>query len=279
VAASIFFVVQSYRLLGSAQAIALCTPVVFCSDYLRIWHVTPHTVSTVVIVGGAALFAIAIRRGANLVALLLMSATFGSLFNFVDFLVNPPWMPMLLAVFAMAAPDRTAQERAAIALLCVATWFGAYGLTWFSKWIAAYLVDPSFDIKADVLSTAMFRIAGADRKVIHFPLIATAKMIGSCLTSWGIGFFVIFMIISLQAVRRGNFDRRKFFLLAWPTLIPVAWFEVLSSHSQIHAFFVSRSEAAAFGILFAAAFAAAGVNTSDLAEQTTFLCSNKRGGR
>jgi hypothetical protein len=161
----------------------------------------------------------------------------------------------------------------------VATWFGAYGLTWFSKWIAAYLVDPSFDIKADVLSTAMFRIAGADRKVIHFPLIATAKMIGSCLTSWGIGFFVIFMIISLQAVRRGNFDRRKFFLLAWPTLIPVAWFEVLSSHSQIHAFFVSRSEAAAFGILFAAAFAAAGVNTSDLAEQTTFLCSNKRGGR
>jgi hypothetical protein len=263
-AASIFFVVQSYRLLGSAQTIALCAPVVFCSDYLRIWHVTPHTVSTVVIVGGAALFAFAIRRGANLVALLLMSATFGSLFNFVDFLVNPPWMPMLLAFFVMATPDRTAQERTAIALLCVATWFGAYGLTWFAKWIVAYLVDPSFDIKADVLSTAMFRIAGANRKVIHFPLIATAKMIGSCLASWGIGFFVIFTIISFRAVRRGDFDRRKFLLVAWPTLIPVVWFEILSSHSQIHAFFVSRSEAAAFGILFAAAFAAAGVNNSDL---------------
>lgn len=270
-AASAFFVVQSRRLLGSAQTIGLCAPVLFCSDYIRIWHVTPHTVSTAIIVGGAGLFAIAIRRRANLVALLLMSAAFGSAFNFVDFLVNPPWMPMLLAFFAMAAPDRTARERVIIALLCVATWFAAYGLTWFTKWVAAYLVDPSFDIKADVLSTAMFRIAGANRDVVHFPLVATAKMIRSCLSSWGIGFFVAFTIVSVQAVRHGNFNRRQFLQLAWPIAIPVVWFEVLSNHSQIHVFFVSRSAAAAFGVLFAAAFAAAGVKTSDLVEQAKHL--------
>jgi hypothetical protein len=270
-ASSFFFVAQSSRLLGSARTVALCSPVIFCSDYVRIWHVTPHTVSTVVIIGGAGLFSIAIRYRASLVTLLLLSAIFGSIFNFVDFLVNPPWMPMLLATFAMAVPGITMRERVVTALLCATAWFGAYGLTWFAKWVAAYLVDPSFDIKADVLSTAMFRISGASMKVIQFPLVATAKMIGSCMASWGVGFFILFTIISIQAVRNGNFDRRRFLLFAWPALIPVVWFEILSSHSQIHAFFVSRSEAAAIGVMFAAAFAAADVKSSDLKQTTHFF--------
>jgi hypothetical protein len=275
-ASSAFFVAQSSRLLGPARTIALCAPVIFCSDYVRIWHVTPHTVSTVVIIGGAGLFAIAIRRRASLATLLLLSAAFGSIFNFVDFLVNPPWMPMLLAAFTMVAPGMTVRERIVVALLCTTAWFGAYGLTWSAKWVAAYLVDPGFDIKADVLSTAMFRIAGANEKVIRFPLVATIKMVGWCMASWGIGFFILFAIISIRAVRNGNFDRRQFLLLAWPALIPVLWFEVLSSHSQIHAFFVSRSEAAAIGVLFAAAFAAADVKSSDLVKQGAYIFRSRR---
>jgi hypothetical protein len=50
-----------------------------------------------------------------------------------------------------------------------------------------------------------------------------------------------------------SFNRRKFFILISPTLIPIAWFELLSNHTQTHSHFTYRSEAAAIAIFFAAA--------------------------
>jgi hypothetical protein len=89
VTTSILLFNQGARLVGTAPMIGLFAPVLFCSDYVRIWHVTPHTVSTLVIVGGSALFALAVYRKAPPAALIVLSAAFGSIFNFVDFLVNP----------------------------------------------------------------------------------------------------------------------------------------------------------------------------------------------
>src|SRR6202012_2558306 len=106
---SLLFIVEASKLVGAGGTIGLFAPVLFCCDYVRIWHVTPHTVSTAVIFGGSALFAAAVRGQAGLVKLVLLSALFGSLFNFVDFLVNPPWMPMLLAFFVMAMPTTITQ--------------------------------------------------------------------------------------------------------------------------------------------------------------------------
>lgn len=241
VAVAILFCIQVAKLIGGHATLSLCAPVLFLSDFVRMWQVTPHTVSTAAILGGTALFAAAIRKGSSELVLIVLAAAFGSIFNFVDFLVNPPWMPMLFA-FLLVATGRSAH----IALCCVAVWFSAYAATWGAKWVAAYLVDPSFDIKSDVVATALFRIAGDNAKVWHFPLAATAKVFGSMVLSWGIIIFVpalIFFRIPLLSR----------FALAWPALIPIAWFELLSNHSQIHSGFVSRSAAAAVGVLIAAA--------------------------
>lgn len=177
-----------------------------------------------------------------------MAATFGTLFNFVDFLVNPPWMPMLLAFFLVAAG-----RGAPIALICVATWFSAYGATWVAKWVAAFIVEPSFDIKTDVIDTALFRISGDNVKVWHFPLAATAKVFTNAFLSWGMLILLPVLLIFRIPLRRPPLA------LAWPALIPIVWFEILSNHSQIHAFFVSRSAAAAIGVVAAAALMAARV--------------------
>lgn len=238
---SAFFVSQSYRLIGGSPTVWLCAPVLFMTDFVRIWHVTPHTVSTAVILGGTGLFAWAIRCGATERSLILLTAASGSLFNFVDFLVNPPWMPMLLAFFLVAS-GRTAR----IALLCVGTWFAAYSMTWSTKWLTAYFVDPSFNIATDVLGAALFRIAGDNAKVIHFPLAATAKVFVNSFLSWGTIVFVpLFVALAVP--------KKPEFVTAWPALIPVAWFELLSNHSQIHTPFVSRSAAAAIGVALASA--------------------------
>ena len=238
---SVFFVLQSYRLIGGNPTVWLCAPVLFMTDFVRIWHVTPHTVSTTVILGGAGLFAWAIRYRASDRSLILMAAAFGSLFNFVDFLVNPPWMPMLLAFFLVASG-----RAAGLALLCVAIWFAAYAMTWSAKWLSAYVVDPSFNIATDVLGAALFRIGGDNAKVVHLPLAATTKVFANSFLSWGTIIFIpLFIALAIPKKPR--------FFAAWPALIPIAWFELLSNHSQIHSPFVSRSAAAAIGVALASA--------------------------
>jgi hypothetical protein len=253
---SALFVLQASKLIGNLPTICLIAPVLFCSDYVRIWQVTPHTVSTAVIVGGSAIFALALRRQYSPASLVFLAALFGSIFNFVDFLVNPPWMPMLLAFFVMAAGRFQATRTA---LLCVAVWFAAYSCTWASKWIFAYIVDPSFDIRSDVLNTAMFRIAGDNSKVLHIPFAATAKVFGNSLASWGTPLLVALLFFFWKNIQIVKFDKRTFAHCCWPTLIPIAWFEILSNHSQIHSFFVSRSAAAAMGIALSSALIAASI--------------------
>ena len=262
---SVLFCSQSSKLLGAGPTIGLFAPVLFCCDYVRIWHVTPHTVSTVVIIGGAALFAGAVRRSAGLLTLVLLSALLGSVFNFVDLLVNPPWMPMLLAFFVMATPaPMTQRQKVAIALLCVGAWFGAYAVTWSFKWVFAYVVDPAFDVRSDVQTAILFRIDGDYGRVIHIPLVATLKTFGACIFNWGLPLFACFMLVIVRGLRGRTFDRTAFFWRAWPVLIPIIWFEVLSNHTQIHTLFVLRSGAAAIGVAVASALIVANVTREDL---------------
>ena len=265
---SVAFVLQAAKLLGAGATIGLCAPVLFCCDYVRIWHVTPHTVSTAVILGGAALFAAAVRGQAGLVKLVLLSALSGSIFNFVDFLVNPPWMPMLLAFFVMAMPaPLTRRQKLAVALLCVGAWFGGYAVTWFFKWVFAYVVDPAFDVRTDVLTTMVFRLDGDYGKVIHVPLFPTLKTFAAAIVNWGMPLTAFFAIVIGKTLKGRAFDRSLFFWLAWPVLIPIVWFETLSNHTQIHTMFVIRSAAAAFGVAVAAALIAANVTREDLTLQ------------
>ena len=247
---SAIFLRQASKLIGTLPTFFLIAPILFCSDFVRLWQVTPHTVSTAVIVGGAAIFVLALRRQYSTAALVSLAALLGSIFNFVDFLVNPPWMPMLLAFFTAAAGRPHATRTA---LLCVGAWFAAYSCTWASKWLFAYVIEPSFDIRPDVFNTAMFRIAGDNAKVLHIPLAATMKVFGNSLASWGTPLLLILISLFWRKIQIIKFDRRTFARLGWPALIPIAWFEILSNHSQIHAFFVSRSAAASIGVIASAA--------------------------
>ncbi|WP_439403034.1 hypothetical protein ACNJYA_12920 [Bradyrhizobium sp. DASA03068] len=243
------FCIEAAKLIGRVPTIWLCAPVLFMTDFVRLWQVTPHTVSTALILGGTSVFVTAVRKGAPDLVMVLLAAVFGSIFNFVDFLVNPPWMPMLIAFFLVAGG-----RGAPIAIVCVGAWFAAYGYTWIAKWVVAYLVEPSFDIKTDVIDTALFRIAGDDVKVWHVPLAATTKVVKEVFLSWGMVIVVPALIYLRVRLPRPSFT------LAWPALIPVVWFEILSNHSQIHAGVVSRSAAAAIGVCGAAAAIKRGIS-------------------
>jgi len=100
--------------------------------------------------------------------------------------------------------------------------------------------------------------------VMHFPLVATLKMLLTCVTSWGFPLAALFLVVVAKTLRGRKLDRKLFFYQAWPVLIPVLWFETLSSHSQMHAFFVARSAAAALGVVLASLLIHANATYSDI---------------
>src|ERR1700712_181015 len=244
---------QSARLIGSAPTMGLVAPVLFLTDFAHVWHVTPHVLPVIFILGGTACFIAAVRRRLPDYALLVLAAVFGSIFNFIDFLVNPPWMPMLLAFFVLCGPRGETRRPVAAAILVALAWFGGYALTWFSKWLIAWLVSPDVGVAANVSAMVMFRLGGDNAKVIHWLFAPTVKILGAVILGWGTPFFIAFLVVVFRNIREAGFRWPAFWPLAWPALIPVIWFEVLSNHSQIHARVSSRSEAAAFGVLIAAA--------------------------
>jgi hypothetical protein len=149
------------------------TTFVCLADVWSIWRTSTHSISLVYILAGTALFAAALRKGWSASNMIVMSAALGSGFNFLDFLITPPMMPMLLAFFVLLDSRR---ELGTLALTVVFAWFFGYSETWIAKWALAYFAMPeSAGVAKDILSTIEFRTVGAFNGVDLVPLAATAK--------------------------------------------------------------------------------------------------------
>jgi len=255
------------RLSVGATAAGVVLAALLClTDLWRIWRFTPQELPMLLILAGSGAFArLYAARRAPLLAVAL-AAAFGAVFNFVDFLINPPMMPMLLAfvVLAVDAPRRTYDSRREVIdalwlpALVIGAWMGAYLLTWAVKWLIAIQLstDPGHTA-VGILDQIRLRLYGAeaDTKVWIIPLLPTVKMIIQCCLAVGIIPFGLLVARIVGTVRSAaaTFDRRKFLVLSAPLLVSVAWFEALSNHTQTHSHFTYRSAAAAVGIVGAAA--------------------------
>ena len=231
-------------LVGKEATLALILPSIVFTDIWRMWMIMSHCLATITIFAGAALMARACRRDTNLI---LLGAALGSLFNFVDFLTNPPWQPMLLA-FVVLAAGRTLFD----VLSILAAWTLGYGLTWASKWGIAVASGVSW---SDILEVIRFRLNGDYEQVVSHKLLAPSRKI--------VWFFfgamsqdasrMTFAILTPALFLSGDRTRwREFLGLSWTALIPFAWFEILSNHTQIHVWNAYRPVATSIGIVLAA---------------------------
>ena len=268
-AATAFYFFGMRRALGATPALVFFIVQMSLTDIWRMWNITTHTLSMILILGGIGLFAFVYPRTRNLALAIVMAAAFGAVFNFIDFLVNPPLMPMLLAFIVMATelprPVPVAKQNVVPALLMAGfvalAWFGGYGLTWASEWTLVVLISPDGQQAGlSIVKQIALRLYGveADSVVPMYPLIPTLTMILQSFIS--VGSVVVAALAAAMAVfLRAHwpaFDWRRFLLLSSPTLIAMAWFEILNNHTQTHSHFTYRSESAAIAIVFAAALMA-----------------------
>ena len=252
VAGGCFLLCRTLCKLGGAAVAAIFLLSFLClSDVLFIWRTTTHSLSLAYILAGASLFAAALRRDWTPARLIVLAAILGSAFNFIDFLINPPMMPMLVAFFVLLSERRDA---GLLATAVVLAWFGGYAETWLVKWIVAYLAMPSSaGVVADVLGTIELRTVGALNGVYLVPLAATLRVFLRALNRGGV---IVPIFVALAVARYAatvsRVDWRRALWLCSPVLVSVLWFEALSSHTQYHLTVSARSAAMALAIMLCA---------------------------
>ena len=232
----------------AAVATTFLLTVVCLSDFLYVWRTATHTLSLIFIFAGTWLWSRLMQRGWNAFPLILVSAVFGSFFNYIDFLVNPPMMPMLLMFFALLAAR---QDTRMLPLLAVLAWFVGYAETWAAKWVIVGIFSSQPDaVLSSIFDVMRFRVAGSLPGVVIFPLYATVKVFLRVLKYPGVVVPAALVVAIIHyGVTVSRIDIRKAAWLSSPVLVSVLWFEVLSSHSQWHVTPTSRSAAVAFAIM------------------------------
>jgi len=74
--------------------------------------------------------------------------------------------------------------------------------------VFAYVVDPAFDVRTDVLTTMVFRLDGDYGKVVHIPLFPTLKTFAAAIVNWGLPLTAFFAIVIDKTLKHRAFDRR-----------------------------------------------------------------------
>ena len=208
-------------LIGADGALALIVPTVVLSDLWFCWTYAVHAIPIAFIFAGSAFIARKARHPDR--DLILIATLLGSLFNYIDFLHNVPWQPMLIAFVVLAAGRRGSE-----AFAIVVAWFAGYSLTWASKWAIACAAGVKW---SDIFEVIVYRLNGdAPGFVRHHFLAPTGKVLGHlCKQTQPLMSFLILLPTLLLPVRWPNL--RQFALLSSPLLIPFAWFETLSNHT------------------------------------------------
>lgn len=262
-AAAAFATVAVGRRLGWLVTAALAAPLLVASNAV----VTPagsftHAISLAAVAVGTGVVAIATER-AGWRGAAAGAAAGAALFVYVDLLTTPaiPWaLAAFVAAGVVAVRGAAPTAVAASGLAAGLAWPLAWGVTWAARWLLAATVHGR-EVLTTIAEVSRFRVSGAfagvedqvgaatranlhwwwDRTVTAPAVLVVAVLV--CLATLAV------------AVRRGRRSGpavgarlELVALLAAPALLVPAWYELLSNHSQIHAFFTYRGVPVAVGI-------------------------------
>ncbi|MBC3762914.1 hypothetical protein ACUN7V_14920 [Quadrisphaera oryzae] len=270
------------RRAGPAAACALVLPVAVSTNALAMPALAfTHALALAAIAAGVALTAAAtgsVRlrgwRGAAVGA-----GGAGALLAYTDLLTTPAMSWSLCAAAAGAvtwgavtwgadtwgadtwgaAPRPRALRPVLLSVLAAgAAWPVAYGVTWACRWLIAAAVQGPGVFTA-IRDKSAERLDGASQVVDPSFGAPTAANVTRWLDTAPtaqpllVAAAVVVVVSLVVAARRGGAERLLLAaVLAAPALLVPAWYEVLSNHSQVHAFFTYRSVPAAVGIVVAA---------------------------
>lgn len=250
-ATMIFFAWRLSLLFGPwAWAISLL-PFFALSDFLTAPLLATHALSLIWAFLPAALVPIILERCPNARTLMLPLFVFvaGSSYNFLNFLINPPLAPALIAFIYIAAnwsrDEKAMRQTALYAAGLSALWFCGFASAWLLKWVYTVAVLGPDAVLAELQRTFTKYEATRDRLQVNF-LGATRRNVeyGAFSFSFILGSIAIAGAMWLWLVRKyGDWRARlvQFLALMTPLFWIILWVEANRAHSAEHVGFVSRS--------------------------------------
>ena len=255
------------RRLGRGAALGLLLPLAVASNAMAMPSTAfTHGIALAAVAAGVACTAVLARRGWR--GAVVGAGLAAAVFNYVDLLTVPPMAWALCAAVA-GAVVHAARGRLQLTLGAVlaagAAWPVAFAVTWVSRWVIAALVQGP-GVFSRIAEVGRFRLSGEAGTVVQHGLGAPTRAnlrLWLDTTSTARPLLVAAAVVVLAALvlavrRHGATGLAAAGVLAAPALVVPVWYEVMSNHSQIHAFFTYRSLPAAVGVVVMAALVAAG---------------------
>ncbi len=225
------------RDFGAATGLAIALPFAVLNA-MGFWVVATKAVSWFLAVGGA----LAASRRPREEPPVLVFFILGALTAFFDFLTTPALIFALPAlVYFLYAVRNGEVSRPFLQLLALgAFWAAGYVGLWAAKFaVAAAVLDA--DVWRDVAGAAATRLRGRSEYIDTFlPGAAIYANFAALKVFWGPVAILLFMILpAATSARRSRWARlwREGRIFLAVAAIPIAWLELLSNHSQIHAAF------------------------------------------
>lgn len=256
------------RRAGLLLAAVLIGPVLVTTDAL----VTPggaaeHALSLATAFGGVALVAWASLRGLRWMTLAAVVA--GAVFNYVDLLNNPNLAWTLTAAVGPAilvVRGASARRVAAAALAATGGWLVGFGGAFAERWVTAIAAAGPTEALRQILDNISVRSGlanqdadGAVREGLGQATLANLRTFAQLPLAVPMSIVALLLaaVLLVLAVRRSGAHRLGgAVVVAMIALVVPFWYEVMTNHSQVHAFFTYRAVPAALGVLLAAAAAA-----------------------
>ena len=249
--ALLFFAWRWERVFGAWVWPIALFPFFALSDFLTVPTVATHALSLTWVFFCAALVPIILERVPNARTMLLPVAVFasGAIYNYLNFLLNPPLAPALIAFvyIAINLNDDARQTRQTVlyALGLAALWFAGFAAAWIEKWLLAVAVLGPDAVLAEIHRTVAKYEATRVRLQVNF-LGASRRNVQSD------GYFFAYLLgsIAVACAIVGQTIRKRgarmatllnFAALLVPLLVVVVWVEANRAHSAEHIGFVRRS--------------------------------------
>lgn len=250
-AALVFFTLQLQKTFGPSVWLVALAPFFLISDFLTASMLVTHSVSLIWAFLPAALVPIILERVPNARKLVLPVFVFcaGATYNFLNFLINPPLAPALIAFLYIALnisnDERETRRTVLYAFGLVFLWFAGFASAWIEKWLFATMVLGPDAVMAELTRVFGKYDATRERLAVNF-LGATRRNVEY--TPFFFGYLLTSIAVATAMVawtaRKAKAWRQsivKFIALMTPLAVIILWVEANRAHSAEHIGFVSRS--------------------------------------
>lgn len=250
-AALLFFALRINPIFGGWAWLVTLFPFFIISDFFTVPMVATHAISLIWAFLPAALVPLILERYPNAERLWLPVFVFcaGATYNFMNFLINPPLAPALIAFLYIACRLDRDEKRTIRTVLYAGglafLWFAGFAAVWIEKWLLAAAVLGPDAITAEVQRTMekyeatrqrlQVNFLGATRRNVEYTPVFFAYLVGSIAIAGA----------ALAWLIRKFGDARvrivQFIALMTPLAVVVFWVEANRAHSAEHIGFVSRN--------------------------------------